>query len=106
MRSEASNGSEFFGGDEINMIDLVYEWIAVRMKVVEDVMDMEIMEDLEFHRLQAWMENFKVITVIRDHTPDHHQMFLHLRRCRQQQLLQSPLNKEMLQIVEEKGVNE
>lgn len=64
------------------MIDLVYEWI----EVFEEVMD------LEFPCLQAWMEDFNAVTVIRDHIPNHHQMVLHLRRCRQQQLLQSALN--------------
>lgn len=79
---------KFFGGEEINMIDLVYGWIAVWMKVFEEVLDMKLMEGLEVPRLHAWAENFKAAAVIRDHIPDHHQMVLHLRR-RREELLQS-----------------
>lgn len=70
------------------MIDLVYGWIAVWMKVFEEVLDMKLMEGLEVPRLHAWVENFKAAAVIRDHIPDHHQMVLHLRR-RREELLQS-----------------
>ncbi|XP_022157953.1 glutathione transferase GST 23-like [Momordica charantia] len=81
-------GGKFFGGEEINMVDLAFGWIAVWMKVLEEVVDMKLLEGHGFPRLQAWAENFRGAAVIRDHIPDHDQMVLHFSR-RRQELLQS-----------------
>ncbi|XP_023539871.1 glutathione transferase GST 23-like [Cucurbita pepo subsp. pepo] len=82
-------GGKFFGGDAINMVDLTYGWIAVWMKVLEEVLDMKLIEGPEFPRLQAWAESFRTAAVIRDHIPDHQKMVLHLRR-RREELLPPP----------------
>ncbi|KAG6582434.1 putative glutathione S-transferase, partial [Cucurbita argyrosperma subsp. sororia] len=87
LEERAFGDEKFFGGDEINMVDLAYGVLVRWMPVIEEVVGVKLLDPDMFPRLHAWAENFRQAAVIRDNLPDHDQM-VPLFKIRREQLLQ------------------
>ncbi|WRX22685.1 Glutathione S-transferase [Theobroma cacao] len=76
VEEQALGEKKFFGGDTINMVDIVFglaHWLGGE----------KLLEAHKLHRLQAWLRNFKQVPVITENLPDLDEMFAYLRRQRE-----------------------
>ncbi|TYG78242.1 hypothetical protein E1A91_D02G042700v1 [Gossypium mustelinum] len=76
-------GKKFFGGDEINMVDIAFCSVAHWLRVVEVFAGPKIFEPHKFPRLNSWIQNLKSVPVIKDNLPDTDKMLALLKRWRE-----------------------
>ncbi|KAB1669151.1 hypothetical protein ES319_1Z066400v1 [Gossypium barbadense] len=74
---------KFFGGDEINMVDIAFCSVAHWLGVIEGFTGLKIFEPHKFPRLNSWIQNFKSVPVIKDNLPDTDKMSAVLKRRRE-----------------------
>ncbi|MFQ6628210.1 hypothetical protein Gotur_007235 [Gossypium turneri] len=74
---------KLFGGDEINMVDIAFSFVALWLGVLEDILGLEICEPHKFPRVSSWIQNFKSIPVIKDNLPDTDKMSTFLKHGRE-----------------------
>ncbi|KAL1181253.1 hypothetical protein V6Z11_A02G036000 [Gossypium hirsutum] len=79
-------GKKFFGGEEINMVDMAFSFVAYWLGVIEDVVRLEIFEPHKFPLVSLWIQNFKSIPVIKENLPDADKMFALLKHGREMML--------------------
>ncbi|MCL7047997.1 hypothetical protein MKW94_017429 [Papaver nudicaule] len=60
---------KFFGGENINAVDLAFSSLAVWLGAVEEVLGVKILEANEFPRFHEWTGRFKQVPVIKDNFP-------------------------------------
>ncbi|GMN61444.1 hypothetical protein TIFTF001_030523 [Ficus carica] len=65
---------KFFGGEEIGMVDIAFGWIAGWFDVIEEVVGVKLLEEHEFPRLHAWLNNFKQVPLIKHNLPHRHDL--------------------------------
>ncbi|MFQ6658949.1 hypothetical protein Gotur_028022 [Gossypium turneri] len=76
-------GKKFFGGDEINMVDIAFCSVAHWLGVIEDFAGLKIFEPHKFPRLNSWIQNFKSVPVIKGNLLDTDKMLVLLKRRRE-----------------------
>ncbi|GMI64279.1 glutathione S-transferase tau 7, GLUTATHIONE S-TRANSFERASE 25 [Hibiscus trionum] len=62
-------GKKFFGGDEINMVDIAFCLVAHWLGVIEEVTGLKPFEPHKFPKLNSWIQNFKSVPVIKESLP-------------------------------------
>ncbi|TYH82277.1 hypothetical protein ES332_D02G048500v1 [Gossypium tomentosum] len=76
-------GKRFFGGDEINMVDIAFCMVAHWLGLIEDFAGLKIFEPHKFPRVSSWIQNFKSVPVIKDNLPDTDKMLGLLKHRRE-----------------------
>ncbi|KAE8714566.1 Glutathione S-transferase tau 7 [Hibiscus syriacus] len=76
-------GKKFFGGDEINMVDIAFCMVAHWLGVLEEVAGIKMFEPHKFPKLHSWAQNFKSVPVIKENLPDDERMFAWLKHRRE-----------------------
>lgn len=71
IEEQALGEKEYFGGEEIGMLDLAMGWMAASFGVIEEIVDVKILDAETFPRLHAWIQNFRAHPVIKKTLPDH-----------------------------------
>ncbi|KAA3485491.1 putative glutathione S-transferase [Gossypium australe] len=79
-------GKKFFGGDEINMVDMAFSFVAHWLGILEDVVGLEIFEPHKFPRVSSWIQNFKSIPIIKENLPDVDKMYAFSKHGREMML--------------------
>nr|KJB28259.1 hypothetical protein B456_005G037900 [Gossypium raimondii] len=77
---------KLFGGDEINMVDIAFSFVAIWLGVLEDILGLEIFQPHKFPRVSSWIQNFKSVPVIKDNLPDTDKMSTFLKHGREMML--------------------
>ncbi|KAK8571740.1 hypothetical protein V6N13_047381 [Hibiscus sabdariffa] len=67
-------GKKFFGGDEINMVDIAFCSVAHWLGVIEEVTGLKPFEPHKLPKLKSWILNFKSVPVIKESLPDIERM--------------------------------
>ncbi|KAK3032174.1 hypothetical protein RJ639_034999, partial [Escallonia herrerae] len=80
---------KFFNGDSIGLTDIVFGWIAGWLDILTEVGGVKLLEFGSLPALQAWIENFKEHSVIKENLPDHDGMLAFYKRVREK-LIASP----------------
>ncbi|XP_042488356.1 glutathione transferase GST 23-like [Macadamia integrifolia] len=73
---------KFFGGTNISLTDLVFGLMAYHWEVIEEIVGVNLMETHSFPRLNAWAENFKSVSVIKESLPDRDILVARLKERR------------------------
>nr|XP_012570066.1 probable glutathione S-transferase isoform X1 [Cicer arietinum] len=61
--------NKFYGGDNINIVDIALGSFVKLIKVLEDTFEVEILQTERFPHLHLWFNNFKDVQVIKENTP-------------------------------------
>ncbi|KAF8015929.1 hypothetical protein BT93_H1464 [Corymbia citriodora subsp. variegata] len=83
-----NKGKKFFGGDNINIVDIAFGGVAHWMGVVEEVSGREMFDAEKFPRLHAWMGNIKSLQLIAENLPDQGKLCQYLA-CQREKLVSS-----------------
>ncbi|KAG8478775.1 hypothetical protein CXB51_028600 [Gossypium anomalum] len=72
---EELKGKEFFSGEKIGLVDLVFGWLANLISIFEEVTGFNIVGDA-YPLLSAWMQEFSELPVIKDTWPPRDKMII------------------------------
>lgn len=62
-------GTKFFGGDNINIVDIAADYIAYWLGMFEDITEVKIVTKDKFPKITEWAENFLNCQVVKEVLP-------------------------------------
>ncbi|KAM0072680.1 putative glutathione transferase [Helianthus debilis subsp. tardiflorus] len=65
----AVEGNKFFGGDNINLIDIAASFIAYWLGTLEEATEIKFVTKDKFPRITEWADNFLKVEVVKDVLP-------------------------------------
>ncbi|XP_020222945.1 probable glutathione S-transferase [Cajanus cajan] len=80
---------KFFGGDNINMVDLAFGPIVKTIFTIEDILEVKVLKDEKFPHFLSWYNNFKEVPIIKENLPEHEKMVACLKFIREKRLASS-----------------
>ncbi|KAI3875235.1 hypothetical protein MKX03_008933 [Papaver bracteatum] len=78
------NGKKFFGGDNINAVDLAFSSLAHWLGAVEEVVGVKVLEANKFPKFHGWTERFKQVPVIKDNLPHYDELVSFFKGVKEQ----------------------
>ncbi|KAI4346036.1 hypothetical protein L6164_013119 [Bauhinia variegata] len=72
---------KFFGGENINIVDIAFGAIIHWLQVIEEVLDLKLLQAEKFPHLYSWINNFRDAPVIKDNLPDAEKMLAYFKVC-------------------------
>ncbi|GMN61447.1 hypothetical protein TIFTF001_030524 [Ficus carica] len=86
LEERGLGNNKFFGGETLNMVDLVHGWLAYIMECIEELVGVKLIQPTTLPRLYAWVQNFKQLPVIKENLPDRQRLLAHLKNVRDRML--------------------
>ncbi|XP_057735512.1 probable glutathione S-transferase [Arachis stenosperma] len=65
---------KFFGGDNINIVDIAFGSMIKFLVTMEDLNKLKVLEVEKFPRLHSWFDNFKNVSIIKENLPNREKM--------------------------------
>lgn len=82
LEEQGLGNNKFFGGETLNMVDLVHGWLAYFIECIEELVGVKLIQPTTLPRLYAWVQNFKQLPVIKENLPDHQRLLAYLKTVR------------------------
>ncbi|KAI3849965.1 hypothetical protein MKW98_026879 [Papaver atlanticum] len=82
---------KFFGGDNVNAVDLAFSSLAHWLGAVEEVLGVKVLEANNFPKFYEWTERFKQVPVIKDDLPSYNELLIFFKGIKEQ--LTQPRNE-------------
>jgi glutathione S-transferase len=66
---------KFFGGEEINFVDIAAVFIAFWIPLIQDITDLKLFTDEKFPKLYNWSQEFLNHPVVKENLPPRDPLF-------------------------------
>ncbi|KAI3772690.1 hypothetical protein L6452_03882 [Arctium lappa] len=76
----AVKGTKFFGGDNINLVDIAADFIAYWLGVLEEVTEIKLVTKDKFPKLTEWADNFVNCQVVKEILPPRENLLALFRK--------------------------
>ncbi|CDP10683.1 unnamed protein product [Coffea canephora] len=80
IEEQALGDKKFFGGNSINMVDLIFAWFACWIQPMEQLVGIKVLEPSRLPSLHAWVKNFKEEPIIKENLPDPERLLAYYTR--------------------------
>ncbi|KAI4337645.1 hypothetical protein L6164_016032 [Bauhinia variegata] len=70
-------GKCFFGGKSIGFADIAIGWLGCWIRIVEEIVDINLIDTKTMPQLTAWFDDFLEIPIIKECMPDHDKLLEH-----------------------------
>lgn len=72
---EALKGKKFFGGETIGFVDLVAGWLSCWVRVAEEVIGVNIVNENDLPLINAWFDNFMELELVKGSLPPKDKLY-------------------------------
>ncbi|KAL9992950.1 putative glutathione transferase [Helianthus debilis subsp. tardiflorus] len=73
-------GSKFFGGDNINLVDISATFIAFWVGAAEEALGIEVMSKHKFPKLTEWSDNYINCQAVKDSLPPRENVVAYFKK--------------------------
>ncbi|KAK4266263.1 hypothetical protein QN277_027213 [Acacia crassicarpa] len=90
VEDQALKDQEFFGGDNIGVVDIIFGNIPHWFEAMEESVGVKVVEPNTLPRLHAWVQRFKQNPVIKHNLPPYEDLVLFVKGFRQSLISKTP----------------
>ncbi len=90
LEEEALGAKKYFGGENINMVDICCGWLALWGGCAVEVAGVSLFDPNKLPCLCRWTHNFRQIPEIKDNLPDAQNLLSHMRRWKDKIAMATP----------------
>ncbi|KAI3772687.1 hypothetical protein L6452_03879 [Arctium lappa] len=76
----ASKGNKFFGGDNINLVDITADFLAYWLEIIEEATEIKLVTKDKFPKITEWADNFVNCQVVKEILPPREHLLAFFRK--------------------------